>query len=153
MYVTMVGLSCGAKILIICTSSLMLVAVTSQPSETGYYDNRLSGHGRHKRSMMPAVLGKLLAGAKMLMNNGDYKLFSRPGGYKQAKADFEALGLTGFMKETPIVRGATVGNIGDRTVMLSRGVNGRGVIDIWLYQVQHNGRALPVSIDRIRYLD
>ena len=44
------------------------------------------------------IAGKLLAGAKLMMNNGDYKLFSRPGGYAQARADFEALGLTNVKK-------------------------------------------------------
>ena len=37
--------------------------------------------------------------------------------------------------------------------MLSRDSNGGGVIDIWLYKVHPDGRALPESIDRIRYMD
>ena len=41
---------------------------------------------------------KLLAGAKLLVNNGDYRVFSRPGGYAQARADFEALGLSNIKK-------------------------------------------------------
>ena len=149
----MAGLSCGTKIwILICMSPLMLMAVTSQPIETCYYDNRLSGHGRYKRSM-PAVLGKLLAGAKLIMHERDYKLFSRPGGYAQARAEFDGLRLTGFLKKTQTVRDGTVGNIGDRTVMLTRGDNGGGVIDIWHYKVQPNGHTLPVSIDRIKYMN
>ena len=44
---------------------------------------------------------KLLAGAKLLVNNGDYRVFSRPGGYAQARADFEALGLSNI-KQTEV---------------------------------------------------
>ena len=146
----MAGLSCDTKIWIICMSPLMLMAVTSQPIETGYYDNRLSGHGRCKRSM-PAVLGKLLAGAKLVMHERDYKLFSRPGGYAQARADFDGLRLTGFLEKTQTVRDGTVGNIGDRTVMLTRGDNGGGVIDgTTKYNLMVT---LPVSIDRIKYMN
>ena len=35
------------------------------------------------------------------MNNGDYRLYSRPGGYAKARADFEALGLTNI-KQTQV---------------------------------------------------
>ena len=44
---------------------------------------------------------KLLAGAKLLVNNGDYRVFSRPGGYAQARADFETLGLSNI-KQTEV---------------------------------------------------
>ena len=46
-----------------------------------------------------------------------------------------------------------MGNVGDRTVMLTHDVSGGGSIDIWLYKVHPDGRALPVSIDRIRYMN
>ena len=38
--------------------------------------------------------GRLLARAKLLMNTPGYKLYSRPGNYARAKADFIALQLT-----------------------------------------------------------
>ena len=51
------------------------------------------------------------------------------------------------------VTGSKVGQVGDRSVMLSRGEHGGGVIDIWLYKVHSDGKALPATIDRIRYMD
>ena len=34
----------------------------------------------------------------MIVNVGDYRLFSKAGGYTKARSDFESLGLTGIRK-------------------------------------------------------
>lgn len=143
----MVGLSSGVTIWVLCLLSWKLTTVTSQPIETGS-DNSFSGHGRYKRSM-PTVLEKLLSGAKLLMNNGDYKLFSRPGGYAKAKADFEALGLTNIRQSKLGVEG----RVEDRTVMLrySDTMSGYGVIDIMKAAKLRDGFLEPSEINRIRY--
>lgn len=43
-------------------------------------------------------VGNLFAGAKLIVNHGDYRMFSKLGGYTKARSDFEALGLTGVRK-------------------------------------------------------
>ena len=41
--------------------------------------------------------GQLLKGAKLILEKGNYRLYSKPGGYAKALADFKALKLNNPM--------------------------------------------------------
>ena len=41
--------------------------------------------------------GQILKGARLILEKGDYRLYSKPGGYAKALADFKALKLNNPM--------------------------------------------------------
>lgn len=100
--------------------------------------------GRIKKSA-PYVLGKLLKGTKLIVEKGDFRLYSKPGGYAKASAEFKALKLNNPRN----TKGGLQGTRGDKVITLRESrVYGDGVIEIWTVRY---GSIEPVKVDRIKY--
>lgn len=100
---------------------------------------------RRIKKSAPYVLGKLLKGTKLIVEKGDFRLYSKPGGYAKASAEFEALKLNNPRNTKDGLQGTR----GDKVITLRESrVYGDGVIEIWTVKY---GSIEPVKVDRIKY--
>lgn len=115
------------------------------PYQREIYKTAFPAAERNKRALASLIV-KFLRKARLDISYGNYKQFTRSGGYNQALKDFEGLKPT----HTRTVRDTLRGHVGDTEVIVSK--NGETVMTL-VTEKRVPGGTITVEVDTVIYYD